>query len=389
MPIKHTRYPGIRKYEGTRVTRYLVDYRDGQGSKRRLACSSLQEALSLKARKRRDPGGDPKRTFGDWASNWLDTKRPPVVRKGSYMHFETTLRIHILPVFGKSRISRIEIYEVEKFLVLKLSKGLSRKTVNNIQIVLSGIFRYAIRRDAGFAKNPALGLSKELNLTAKKRGVKALTRDELRALLSAARENYPQTYPALFAMARTGLRIGEAVALRWEDIDFDKREIHIERRHENREPEELKTERSRRTVDMSLQLREMLAQVKHQQLKDKLRGAWSELPVHCFVMRIGTPVRAKYISDLFPKILKLSGLPLYKDQIRLSPHCLRHTFACLHLLAGESPSYVQDQLGHYSISMTKDSYGHWFPASNKEAADRLDDGFDEMQGKLALGEEKA
>ena len=104
-------------------------------------------------------------------------------------------------------------------------------------------------------------------------------------------------------------------------------------------------------------------------------------------MRTGKSVRAKYISDLFPKILKLAGLPLYKDKIRLSPHCLRHSFACLHLLAGESPSYVQDQLGHYSISMTKDSYGQWFPASNKEAADRLDDGFEEMQGKLELGEE--
>jgi integrase len=229
--------------------------------------------------------------------------------------------------------------EVEKFLVDKLSAGLSKTTVGNLQIALSAVFKYAMRHDAGFAKNPAFGLAKELNLNEdSRRGVRALLNEELRSLLETAKALRPRVYTVLLTMARAGLRIGEVVALRWPDLDFDARLIRVERRHENRSPAALKTKRSRREVDMSLQLREELGRLKRLHLKDKLKFGWPELPVHCFVMPDGQPIRAKHVSYHFLLLLKKAGVPLYKEDIRLSPHCIRHTFACQLLLAGYSPS---------------------------------------------------
>ena len=68
------------------------------------------------------------------------------------------------------------------------------------------------------------------------------------------------------------------------------------------------------------------------------------------------------------KTLRASGLPLH-----FSPHCMRHTFASLLLQQGESPAYVQRQLGHASIQLTVDTYGKWLPMGNKAAVNRLDD----------------
>ena len=79
------------------------------------------------------------------------------------------------------------------------------------------------------------------------------------------------------------------------------------------------------------------------------------------------------VRRVFVRLLKRAKLPLH-----FSPHCLRHTFASLLLQQGESPVYVQRQLGHASIKLTVDTYGKWLPMGNKAAVDRLDDAMPEQ-----------
>ena len=74
------------------------------------------------------------------------------------------------------------------------------------------------------------------------------------------------------------------------------------------------------------------------------------------------------VAKTFKRVLKAAELPLH-----FSPHCLRHSFASLLLQQGESPAYVQRQLGHASIQLTVDTYGRWLPMGNKAAVDRLDE----------------
>jgi hypothetical protein len=87
-----------------------------------------------------------------------------------------------------------------------------------------------------------------------------------------------------------------------------------------------------------------------------------------FCTTTGTMLNKGNVRRVFVRLLKRAKLPLH-----FSPHSLRHTFASLLLQQGESPVYVQRQLGHASIKLTVDTYGKWLPMGNKAAVDRLDD----------------
>jgi integrase len=123
-----------------------------------------------------------------------------------------------------------------------------------------------------------------------------------------------------------------------------------------------------RTVDMSQQLTATLRRLQVQRKQEKLHRGWQEMPTWVFINSAGSLMDKSRVRKSFTKILKLAKLPLH-----FSPHCLRHTFASLLLQAGQSPSYVQRQLGHASIKLTVDTYGKWLPMGNKAAVDGLDD----------------
>src|SRR5439155_435279 len=100
----------------------------------------------------------------------------------------------------------------------------------------------------------------------------------------------------------------------------------------------------------------------------KLRQGWCEMPPWVFVNEKAKPLDEHRVRKVFNRTLRRAGLPLH-----FSPHSLRHTFASLLLQQGESPAYVQRQLGHASIKLTVDTYGKWLPMGNKAAVNRLDD----------------
>jgi len=89
---------------------------------------------------------------------------------------------------------------------------------------------------------------------------------------------------------------------------------------------------------------------------ETLHRGWGELPKWVFCGESGTHLDGSRVRKVFAKILKVSGLPGH-----FPPHSLRHTFASLLLQQGESPQYVQEQLGHSSITLTVDLYGRWLP----------------------------
>ena len=102
---------------------------------------------------------------------------------------------------------------------------------------------------------------------------------------------------------------------------------------------------------------------------ETLRREWSEMPPWIFCNENGKPLDPSRVRKVFQRALKGAGLPLH-----FHPHCLRHTFARLMLQQGESPVYVQRQLGHSSIKLTVDTYGKWLLMGNKQAVDKPDSG---------------
>lgn len=120
---------------------------------------------------------------------------------------------------------------------------------------------------------------------------------------------------------------------------------------------------------MPLQLAAEPRRLQVERKAETLRRGWREVPPWVFCTDQATPLDKSNVRRVFRRVLRRAKLPEH-----FSPHCLRHTFASLLLQQGESPVYVQRQLGHASIKLTVDIYRKWLPMSNKAAVDRLDNG---------------
>jgi len=209
--------------------------------------------------------------------------------------------------------------------------------------------------------------------------IKAFDRDHLSRFLAGVLASVPRLYALFLTMARTGVRIGEALAFTWEDVDFDGREIRVERAVNNQGVISTPKSSHGRTLDMSMAVKDVL-----QRHQAKLASAWlqrkpemgphgaslpkGEMPPWVFRSDAWTPMDHANVAKAFKRVLKAAGLALHH-----SPHDLRHTFASLLLQQGESIQYVQRMLGHASITLTVDTYGKWLPMGNKAAVDRLDE----------------
>jgi integrase len=173
---------------------------------------------------------------------------------------------------------------------------------------------------------------------------KALDRDQVKTFLSAIEEGH--RYPLFLFLARTGARLGEALGLQWQDVDFQKGEIKLVRQITRRRLETLKSGHSR-TVDMSDQLSAVLSRHLVAMKEETLRRGWPQVPVWVFASGAGTWLDESRVRKSMRKGLKLAGLPEH-----FSPHSLRHSYASIMLQGGESIAYVQRQLGHASITLT-------------------------------------
>lgn len=190
-------------------------------------------------------------------------------------------------------------------------------------------------------------------------------------LLDAAKED---SLEALWVLAlTTGMRRGELLALKWQDINFGQGMLQV-RRIFTRAPgrkfieSEPKTEKSRRNILLASLTAETLKQHRLRQLEAKLQAgsAWQEHDL-VFCTSLGTPLNPNWVLERFKKLLKQAGLP----DMRL--HDLRHSLATILLSMGVHPKVVQELLGHNRIQETVDTYSQVLPTIHKEAVKKLED----------------
>jgi integrase len=309
------------------------------------------------------------------------------------------LRVHVRPAFGFMELRQLHRGLIKSLLAEKLSSGLAVDTVRLIHATIRAMLNAAVD-DGVIVANPANRLGKALRLvrpkSARQEEIKAFDRAQNARFLETAQATAPRLYALFFTMSRTGLRVGEALALQWTDVDFGGREIRVERAITNAGVLGTPKSGHGRTVDMSSALRDVLRA--HQA---KLAEAWlkkrpdrasdgtdlpkGEMPPWAFPSDVWTPMDHSNVGKAFKAILKAAGVPVHH-----SPHSLRHTFASLLLQQGEAIQYVQRMLGHASITLTVDTYGKWLPMGNKAAVDRLDEApIRQSGGKLVAGATKA
>ncbi len=362
-----------------RRNRWIVDFYDGGGRRRWVTCRTKHEAddvLAAKIQESRQhavPAVDPKIKVREYAKRWLD-RISASTKPRTTESYAQCLRLYIVPAFGNKPVRSLSRGQIISFLSAKLRDGLSRNTVRIIHATLRGMI-YAAIDDGIITANPASRLGKTLRLVAsakdRQEEIKAMGRSQLEAFLNAvrnAKSKLDRSYYMFFLLlARTGLRLGEALALEWNDIDFVGRTIRVERAFSGGQIERPKSGHGR-DVDMSKQLALTLQELQAERRKEWFRAGKGEIPVLVFISGAGTMLDGSRVRKVCTRALKAAGLPPH-----FTPHCFRHTYASLLLQQGESPAYVQRQLGHASIQLTVDTYGKWLPMGNVAAVDRLDD----------------
>jgi integrase len=191
---------------------------------------------------------------------------------------------------------------------------------------------------------------------------------ELRAFLTAERGS--RFYALWLTLATTGMRRGEVLGLRWEDIDLEAQTISIRQTRVMTGYEPLlstpKTRRGKRLVALDPATAAALKEHRRHQWQERLAAgsSWQKAG-YLFTRDDGEPYHPERVSKLFIQASKRAGLP----RIRL--HDLRHTYATLALGAGVHPKIVSERLGHANIGITLDTYSHCLPVLSEEAACRV------------------
>ena len=166
-----------------------------------------------------------------------------------------------------------------------------------------------------------------------------MTRDQRHLFLLTAMKEKPGYYPLFLTLAGTGMRLGEALALQWDDLDLVAREIRVARSLSRGRVDTPKAGHGR-TVDISQKLAEMFRHLEQQRAAQVLARGWSMLPPWISCTRAGTPLDESKVRRAMREVLKAARLPLH-----FSPHCLRHTYASLMLQQGNRLPTCSDNWG--------------------------------------------
>ncbi len=305
-------------------------------------------------------------TLGEYLDRWLKDVLD-TVRQSTYQGYEYAIRPHIKPALGRIKLKDLSPAHARWFYRDRLDSGLAPATVHKLHVVLHKALKAAVA-DGLVPRN----VTAELKLP-------RITREEIdpldakgaRRLLEAARGDRLE---ALYVLAlNTGMRQGELLALKWEDIDLERSLVRVRRTltHSDKgfvlgEP---KTKKSRRTIRLTAGSVQALRDHPTRQLEEMERvGSIYEPGGLMFATEAGTIINPSNLRNRsFKRLLKCAGL----RPIRF--HDLRHTCATLLLSKDVNPKIVSEMLGHSSVSITLDIYSHLLPDMQEKAAQALED----------------
>lgn len=378
---------------GRTYTYYRVFITTPNGKRRPIQAATRKEAESKASEELRkyrlglDPDGA-KETIETFLKRFLEFIKPGAgnaeveVSPSVYADYRYHAEKHINPDIGNIPVQRLTTRDIDHLLRSKSDAGLAHATVDYTRRVLRRALNFAV--DWGvIERNPASAKMR----SAKRRHRPASNPEKIHAFNAKEAEQFLEAvaddrHEALFVLAlTTGARPGELFALQWSDLQLGagkvtiQRALHRTKRKKNEKGDWWifrgpKTGGSRRTLTLpAVAIKSLHHQRERQQEQRALADdRWTELGL-VFTSEKGTPLDVSNVLHHFQKICKESKLP----KIRL--YDLRHTHASLLIQQGVHPKVIAERLGHASIKLTMDTYGHLFAGSDKGAATAMDNLF--------------
>jgi integrase len=309
-------------------------------------------------------------TLGAFLESWLENNAQPKLKLSTYIRYRELSRLHIIPGLGRFPLDKLTVAQVQEFLNARAKSGMAAQTVHHLRAVLRTALNQAIR--ARVISFNAAGLADSPRITP--REPTYLKPDEARVFLQAAAQD---RLGALYFLAfATGVRQGEALALRWEDVDLDHGTVtigHTARRMRIApgQPTQLiisdtKTAASRRVIPIP---NFVVAALRHQRERQMFerRAAqdnWQETGF-VFTKPNGQPVEAEHLARSFATLLRRNSLG------RMRWHDLRHSAITIMLAAGVPPRTVMQYAGHSNLATTMNIYAHVSPQMLGEASEAM------------------
>lgn len=323
-----------------------------------------------------------KMTLEQYLEQWLGTHKANV-EPTTHDWYTMVCRKHIAPHLGRVQLQKLTPLAVQQFYASKLQEGrldgkgesLSPNTVRHIHRVLHKALNAAVKlqlipRNPCDAADPPKVVKKE---------ARYWTPEEAAQFLEAIQED--RLYALFYVALGTGLRRGELLGLRWQDVDLNEGRLtvrqEIVRKSKGTLVKAPKTEKSRATISLSRGVVEVLKKHKARQAQERLlMGDQYHDSGLVFATFKGDPLEPSYISgDYFGKLIE-------KAKVRkINFHALRHTHATILASQGVPLKVVSERLRHSSVAITGDIYSHVFAEMDREAADSFDAAMQAAKGR--------
>ena len=367
-----TVYP--RKNKDGKITGYRGSYFTAGGRRRYVSAKTKTEAR----RALRQAMADADRglvfdadnlTTGEYLDRWLSDSVSDTVKATTFERYEQITRLHLKPALGRVKLKGITPAHVRGLYREKLEAGSSARTVRYVHTTLHKALKQAVMdglipRNATEAVKPPQPSREEMH---------PLTPEQAKLFLQAAHEAGDRL-EALYVLAiHTGLRQGELLGLKWDDVDLEDGSLQVRRTLSITKSGPVftspKTSGSRRSVKLTDKAIEALKSHLERQLGeiDRVGSLWTENGL-IFASETGEPLdRRKVTARQFKKLLVRAELP----EVRF--HDLRHTCATLLLGKNVNPKIVSEMLGHSSIAITLDTYSHVLPNMRDHAAKAMEE----------------
>ena len=322
--------------------------------------AAIQEAQML------DLSKAGKYTVGEWMEVWFEDYAKLKVRPSSHQTYRGYIDNHIKPNIGDIPLEKLTSLDLQKLCKKLLAngrvdrleskgqpKGLSAKTVRNIHQILSSALKLA-QEQRIILTNPAEGCALP---KVGHREMKTLPLEQLQSFLREARKS--GVFELYCLELATGLRRGELLGLKWEDIDLQKGDLRVRRQISRINGEVVEAPLKTKNAYRTLPLAEDTIDILKEQRKKFGSSPW------VFPSPTGGPISPDSVLHMLHRVLKRAGLP------RVRFHDLRHTFATLALQNGVDIKTVSGMLGHFSAGFTLDTYAHVTSAAQRQAAQTM------------------